>query len=301
MLEIQRHSFKAMASNCEFILGNLSAAEAKPLFLAAQDEVERIEKKYSRYREDSFLSQINNHPRGEPVCCDEETVSLLDKADLLYRASDGLFDVTSGVLRRVWDFKQAKLPNAEALEQVLELIDWRAVQRQGNNVALLKDGMELDFGGFGKEYAADRAAAVLLEAGANSGYVNLAGDFHILGPKPDRQPWSIGIRNPRQTDEVFASIPIDSGALATSGDYERYFEFEGKRYCHILNARSGYPVSYWRSISVLAPTTLMAGGFSTIAMLLEEKGLEFLEQCGFPFIAIDHQGQVMHKSDSRTA
>jgi thiamine biosynthesis lipoprotein len=209
-----------------------------------------------------------------------------------------LFDVTSGILRQVWDFKQAKMPDPDALKQLLDLIDWQTVQRQGCNVALSRDGMELDFGGFGKEYAADRAAAVLLEGGASSGYVNLAGDFHVLGPKPDGQPWSIGIRDPRRTDEIFASIPIENGALATSGDYERYFEIEGKRYCHILNARNGYPVSYWRSVSVLAPMTLMAGGFSTIAMLFEEKGLDFLEQSGFPFIAINQQGQIFQKSAS---
>ena len=269
LLDIQRHSFKAMASQCEVVLGGLTKEQAQPLFLAAQEEVKRIEKKYSRYREDSLLSQINNHSLNEPVCCDEETLSLLDNAGTLYRASDGLFDPTSGVLRKVWDFEKKLLPEPAALSEALALIGWPAVKRDGNKVSLSRSGMELDFGGFGKEYAADCAAKLLIDAGASSGYINLAGDFYVLGPKPGGELWSLGIRDPRQPDKIFASIPVDSGALATSGDYERYFEFDGQRYCHILNPRTGYPVNYWRSVSVLAPKTLLAGGFSSIAMLME--------------------------------
>jgi len=298
MPDIQRHSFRAMASPCEILLGGLTAAQAQPLFLAAQEEVERIEKKYSRYRKDSLLSQINDHSLEEPVCCDEETLSLFDNADVLYHASNGLFDATSGVLRRVWDFDKQVLPDAAALAEVLALVEWPAVKREGNRVSLSRPGMELDFGGFGKEYAADCAAKVLIDAGATSGYVNLAGDFHVLGPKPTGEPWAIGIRDPLQSDKIFASISVDKGALTTSGNYERYFELDGKRYCHILNPLSGYPVNYWRSVSVLAPKALLAGSFSTISMLVEEQGRDFLEDSGFSFIAINHQGKIFQKSDS---
>jgi len=297
-LDIQRHTFRAMACHCEVLLGGLTEAQAQPLFLAAQEEVERIEKKYSRYRKDSLLSQINDHSLDEPVSCDEETLALLDNAEVLFSASNGLFDATSGVLRRVWNFDEPALPDAAALDEVLALIEWPAVRRYGTKVSLSRPGMELDFGGFGKEYAADCAAKVLIDAGANSGYVNLAGDFHVIGPKPAGEPWTIGIRDPLQADKIFASIPVDKGALTTSGNYERYFELDGKRYCHILNPRNGYPVNYWRSVSVLAPKALLAGSFSTIAMLMEEQGRDFLEDSGFPFIAIDHQGQIFQKSAS---
>jgi len=151
--------------------------------------------------------------------------------------------------------------------------------------------MELDFGGFGKEYAADRAASVLLAAGCKHGYVNLAGDFRMLGPKADQSPWMIGIKHPRKLDEVIATIPLTGGALATSGDYERYMEVNGKHYCHILNPHTGMPASYWQSVSVLAPLALVAGSYSTIAMLLEEEGLEFLQRSGLPFLAVDQQGR----------
>jgi thiamine biosynthesis lipoprotein len=294
--DIHKYSFTAMASECEILLGGLAEEEAKVLAQSAQDEVKRIEHKYSRYREDSLLSEINNRSREAPVNCDQETLNLLQKADLLYRTSGGLFDATSGVLRQVWDFKKAELPNPEALEQLLSLIDWSAVVCDGNTVSLSREGMELDFGGFGKEYAADCAAQVLSNGGASSGYVNLAGDFRVVGPKPNGQPWSMGIRDPRDPDKIFASIPVNGGALVTSGDYERYIEIGDKRYCHILNPRTGYPVNYWQSVSVLAPTALMAGSFSTICMLQEEQGREFLERSKFPFLAINHEGQIIQRS-----
>lgn len=309
-----RHEFKAMASHCEVVLAGVSAEEARRLSALAEAEVLRIEHKYSRYRPASLLSVINrscaweraspaiegvqtsSSPTVTAIPCDTETLDLLDKAELLFQHSGGLFDITSGVLRRAWNFQLKQVPEPQALQALLPLINWRAVVREGNTVALPLPGMELDFGGFGKEYAADRAAAVLLEGGVRSGYVNLAGDIHILGPKPDGEPWSIGIRHPRHADRLLASIPISSGALATSGDYERYFEKDGKRYCHILNPRTAYPASYWQSVSVLAPNTLIAGSFSTIAMLMEEKALEFLHTSGLSFLAVDQEGRIHQES-----
>jgi len=307
-----RHEFKAMASHCEVVLAGVSAAESRRLSALAEAEVLRIEHKYSRYRPASLLSVINRSwERASPaiegvqpapslasnaIPCDAETLDLLDKAELLYQHSGGLFDITSGVLRRAWNFQLKQVPEPQALQALLPLINWPAVVREGDTVALPVAGMELDFGGFGKEYAADRAAAVLLEGGARSGYVNLAGDMHILGAKPNGEPWSIGIRHPRHADRLLASIPVSSGALATSGDYERYFVKDGKRYCHILNPRTGYPASYWQSVSVLAPNTLIAGSFSTIAMLMEEKALEFLHTSGLSFLAVDQEGRIHQES-----
>jgi FAD:protein FMN transferase len=309
---IYRHEFKAMASHCEVVLAGVSAEEAHRLSALAEAEVLRIEHKYSRYRPASLLSVINRsweralpatvdaHAAGPlsatAVPCDTETLDLLDKAELLYQHSGGLFDITSGVLRRVWNFKLKQLPEPDALQALLPLINWRAVVREGDTVRLPVAGMELDFGGFGKEYAADRATACLLEAGVSSGYVNLAGDMHILGPKPDGTPWSIGIRHPRHPEQLLASIPVSAGALATSGDYERYFEKDGQRYCHILNPQTGYPACYWQSVSVLAPNTLIAGSFTTIAMLMEEQGLAFLRSSGLSFLAVDQAGKIYQES-----
>jgi FAD:protein FMN transferase len=114
----------------------------------------------------------------------------------------------------------------------------------------------------------------------------------VIGPQPDGRSWQIGIPSPRIKEEMIASLPVQQGGLATSGDSERYFELEGKRYCHVINPKSGYPVTYWQSVSVLAPTASIAGSCSTIAMLLEAEGLQFLEESGFGFLAVDHRGQI---------
>jgi thiamine biosynthesis lipoprotein len=196
------------------------------------------------------------------------------------------------VLRRAWNFYDHRLPASADLDGLRQLIGWRRVEREGQAVRLPEAGMELDFGGFGKEYAADRAGAVLAAKGLRHGYVNLAGDMRMLGPKPDGSPWMIGIQDPRDKTAILATIPVDRGGLATSGDYERFFELDGKRYCHILDPRSGQPVTHWRTVSVVAPLAVVAGNCATIAMLKQADGLAFLEACGMNYLAVDQSGTV---------
>jgi len=154
-------------------------------------------------------------------------------------------------------------------------------------------GMEVDFGGFGKEYAADRAAALLRSAGVSGGYVNLGGDISVLGPRGDGSGWRLGIRHPRRDCALVDTLELGAGALATSGDYERYFEAGGVRYCHVLDPRSGWPVRYWQSVSVVAPTCAAAGAACTVAMLLGEHGLAFIREQSLPLLAIDASGVVI--------
>ena len=291
-LSVHRLPFKAMGSACEVVLAAASLHEAQALAKVAIDEVLRIERKYSRYMPDSVLAQINQQAGLKPVACDAETWSLFQFASHLFEKSNGLFDISSGVLRQAWNFKQAQVPSADQLAQLLPLIGWQHVVLQDQSILLPIKGMEVDLGGFGKEYAADRAAQMLTSKGVTSGYVNLAGDMRFLGPKPNGQPWMIGIQDPRHPDQVIATLPMSQGGLATSGDYERYFELNGQRYCHVLNAQTGWPVQHWRTVSVTAPLAVLAGCTTTMAMLKEEEGLSFLKSTGFDFFAIDHAGDV---------
>jgi thiamine biosynthesis lipoprotein len=153
--------------------------------------------------------------------------------------------------------------------------------------------MEIDFGGIGKEYAADRAGAALVEHGARHGFVNLGGDVRVIGPAPDGTPWRIAVQHPRgAAGEILAHLDVTSGALATSGDYERYFVVEGRRYCHIMDPRTGWPVTAWQSVSVVAPLAVAAGACTTIAMLHDvEAGLEFLQAQGVRYLAVDATGR----------
>lgn len=290
-----RIAFEAMASRCEVLLAAANEGAATALAQVAIDEVRRIEHKYSRYRADSVVGRINAQAGGAAVAVDAETAGLFDFADSLYAASAGRFDITSGVLRRAWNFREAVLPQAAQLEALLPLVDWRRVERDGGTVRLPVAGMELDVGGFGKEYAADRAAAILIERGARHGYVNLGGDLRVIGPMPDGAPWRIGIQDPRDPAATIASIEVASGALATSGDYERYIEVDGQRYCHILHPRTGWPVRGWRSVSVLAPLAIAAGGYATVAMLMEDGAGEFLDGAGLAWLGQSADGAIVSR------
>ena len=199
--------FEAMGSQAnEIRIAAPNGAQAFGLAQLARQEVQRIETKFSRYRPDSIASLINAAAGSAWVECDDETSALIGYGEALHQASEGLFDMTSGVLRRAWDFRSGKLPEPAAINALLPLVNWTALERQGSRVRLGKAGMELDFGGIGKEYAADRAATKLVEAGVTSGFVNLAGDLVVIGPQPDGRPWSIAIPSPR-TERRTGGLP----------------------------------------------------------------------------------------------
>lgn len=290
--------FRAMGGPCSLHLRGTAGPHAELAARKAIAEVRRIEAKFSRYLEDSVVTRINRAAGQRAVEVDEETRQLLMFADQLWRQSDGLFDITSGVLRQAWNFSARALPSPQLLAEVRSRIGWERVQFDGDRVRLVDTGMEIDFGGFGKEYAADRAAVVLREAGVQSALVNLGGDLHALdAPSGDQgSPWSIDIQHPRPPATRplarIAHVPLRQGGLATSGDYERFIEVDGRRYCHILNPLTGWPVGAHQSISVLAPNATAAGALTTIAMLKEEGAIDWLESQGASYLAVDHDGQV---------
>lgn len=292
--------FRAMGSPCRLHLAGVALPRAQALAELALAEVQRIEQAWSRYQDDSVVSRINRAAgTGKVVAVDAETAHLLDFADQLWRASEGRFDITSGVLRRAWNFRQASVPDAARLAQVCSLIGWADVAWNGEFISLPRTGMEIDFGGLGKEYAVDRVATLLIEAGQRSGVVNLGGDLRVLGPRPDGQPWQMAVAHPRQPGENLVSWPLLEGALATSGDYERCIDVAGRRYAHILDPRTGWPVSDWQSISVFAPACLAAGALCTVAMLSGPAAPDFLREQGVDFVACDAHGHLFTSEDTR--
>jgi thiamine biosynthesis lipoprotein len=290
------YEFFAMGTPCRIAIEDTPEDVAERAARAAIAEIRRIEAKYSRYQGDSVVSRINAAAGGaRAVEVDDETADLLDFAARLHAFSDGLFDPTTGVLRKVWDFRAARVPEPEEVEAALACVGWQRVEWLRPHIRLEVPGMELDFGGFGKEYAVDRAASTLADAGAASALVNLGGDLRVVGRRASGQGWLLGIADPRRVGAVFASMTLHEGALATSGDYERYFEHAGRRYCHVLDPRSGWPAQGWRSVSVSAPACLAAGAISTIAMLKGEHALGFLRGEAVDFLAVDSEGATFHE------
>lgn len=289
-----RRTFRAMAAEHTVELAAADPAQAHAAAQAAIDDVLRIEAKFSRYRDDSVVTAINRSAGAAAVTIDAETAALLRYADQCHALSGGAFDITSGVLRRAWDFRRTppSLPDPATLAAAVALVGWDEVEWSERSIRLPRPGMEIDFGGIGKEYAADRMAAICLDRGLRHGLVNLGGDVRALGPQPDGSPWRVGIRHPRVPGAVIGGFDLAEGALATSGDYERFIEVDGKRYCHILDPRTGMPVVHWQSVSVAAPLCVAAGSCATIAMLLGAGAAPFLAAQGVRWLGVSADGAL---------
>ena len=292
-LNYYHYDFKAMGSPCSIQLYANNSEIGDQVAKIAINDVYRLEARYSRYRKDSFLSEINyTAAQGGSIVVDDETAGLLDYAATCYQQSDGLFDITSGILRRIWNFKSGSIPTHEAIESVLEKIGWHQLDWRRPILTFAVSGMEIDFGGVVKEYAVDRAASLCRNAGILHGIVNLGGDIRIIGPHEDGNPWQIAIRHPRQPHSILTSLSLYSGALASSGDYERCIMLNGMRYGHILNPKTGWPTSYMTAVSVIGEFCLVAGSASTISMLKDKQGPDWLNELGLPHIWMNVYGEV---------
>lgn len=272
-----RITYPAMASTCELLVDTEDTGLALRLGELARTQTQRIEHKFSRYRDDNIVARINS-ANGCTVDVDSETASLLDFAQTLWELSEGRFDITSGVLREIWRFDGSdNIPTQDEVNALLDRIGWDKVQWDAPQLSL-KAGMEIDLGGIGKEYAVDKVSDLLQQQWGGSVLVNFGGDLRSSGPRSDGRGWQVGIEkitdNTRQT-----FIELNEGGLATSGDQKRFLEKDGQRYCHILDPRTGWPVSNApHSITTLAPTCLQAGMLSSLAMLMGKDAEAFLDE-----------------------
>jgi thiamine biosynthesis lipoprotein len=283
-----RADFLAMASPCQLLIQGVEQPIAEQLARLACAEVQRIEAKYSRYRDTNLMATLNKSA-GVVVSIDYETWALLAFADQAYRLSDGLFDVTSGILGRVWHFDgSARLPEQSSIDALLPLINWPAVHcwqaSDGGQFFQMPAGMALDFGGFAKEYAADRALAAMASSGLpglGPLLVNLGGDMATNGVLFPEHQWHVGVEpgilagNGGQMAAFL--LTLSSGGLATSGDARKFLKKDDRVYGHILNPKTGWPVAGGpRSVSICANTCLESGLLSTLALLQGQEAETFL-------------------------
>jgi thiamine biosynthesis lipoprotein len=270
-------SFAAMASPCEILVDGASARTARRLLEIASREAWRIEAKFSRYRDDGVVHRIN-HALGRPVEVDDETARLLDFAAECHALSGGRFDVTSGVLRRAWRFDGSdRVPSPAQVEACLPYVGWEKA-RWSRPVIVLPEGMEIDLGGIGKEYAADRTLDLLRRETSAAVLVNFGGDLTVSGPRRRGRPWLVGVESvERDATDAARRIELSRGALATSGDANRFLLKDGVRYSHVLDPKTGWPVQGApRSVTVLAGNCTEAGLLATLALLQGERAETFL-------------------------
>ena len=269
--------FRAMASPCEVLIETTSRKQARELGKIARDEAQRIERKFSRYLEGNIVHTIN-HSDGKPVEVDHETARLLDFADQCFQLSDGLFDITSGVLRQVWQFDGSdNIPLACDVQRILPFIGWGRVSWQAPRL-IVPEGMQLDFGGIGKEYAVDRVVSLLREVSDLPFLVNFGGDLHASKAPSAQTAWSVGIEAMRKTGTAVKTIELQRGALTTSGDAMRFLKKDGIRYGHVLHPKTGWPViDAPASVTVAGNSCTESGILSTLALLHGADAESFLE------------------------
>jgi thiamine biosynthesis lipoprotein len=273
-------TFLAMATPCEVRVETVNAALAQRVVNAVEADARRIEEKFSRYRTDSVVGRINT-AGGATVAVDPETCHLLNFAAQCFELSGGLFDVTSGVLRRAWQFDGSdRVPEQAQIGPLRKLVGWEKTSWRPPYFTL-PAGMEIDLGGLAKEYAVDRALAAARAVTPMPVLVNFGGDLAVSGPRADGQRWNVAIASVESDNTMAGMLELAKGALATSGDARRFLLKNGVRYGHILNPRTGWPVKNTpRSVTVAAPSCVEAGMVATLAMLQGRRAEAFLKREG---------------------
>lgn len=287
-MDLKSFYFSAMGSPCEVHAYASSASLAGQVAREVEEEVKRLERRYSRYRADSVVTAINSVASvGGELTVDEETAGLLDYAFACHRKSSGLFDITSGLFRQVWNFSGASIPYPHDIDRLLPFVGMDKLLWDPPLLGFEVSGMEIDLGGIVKEYAADCAKEICSDFDIGHALIDLGGDIRVVGPHPGGSPWRIGIRNPRDPDVALKTIDLTKGALASSGDYERFLEVDGKRYCHLINPQTGWPVQGLAGVSVVAESCLVAGSIASIAMLKQFDGIDWLAGLGVDCLWMD--------------
>jgi len=301
------HTGFTLGTYCRIVVS--SKKGSKTLSEIIFNELDRIYKKFDPNNPNSVIGKINTST--DWVDLDEETFVLLDAALKFSQITDGAFDPTLGDLIRLWGFDRisektpTKIPSSKEIEEILRHCGVDKVELDSRMRRIrLKDGATLDLGGIAKGYALDRAYQIAKEVDSNcTGFVEAGGDIRILGPKFGSRPWVIGVRDPRKADSAITYIYLKEGAVATSGDYERYFTVNGVRYHHIFDPRTGYPAVGAQSVTVVARDATTADVLSTAGFVMapdwEYVVLEY-PRLGGSVLLIDQEGKL-HKSISFSA
>lgn len=271
-------------------------ASARELIERVLDEYRRIDSAMSTYRADSEISRVNAGAAERAVPIGAELLDLIGISLDISAASGGAFDISYESVGYLYDFRAGRHPDAEAIAVVLDAIDYRQIliDRAAQTIRFGKAGMRINLGGIAKGYAVERGASILRAAGIESALLNAGGDTRVVGDRRG-EPWIVGIRHPRAEGEFATRLPLVDEAISTSGDYERYFEEDGRRYHHIINPSTGEPTSTVLSATVIGPDATITDGLSTTVFVLgAEAGVALIESRypGYEAIVVDPAGHL---------
>ncbi|MEJ5996154.1 FAD:protein FMN transferase [Pedobacter sp. Du54] len=279
---LRKRSTTLMGSRFDITIVAADSASAEANIDLVIAEVSRIENLISDWRSTTQIGQVNSNAGIKPVKVDSEVFALTERAIHLSEITDGFFDISFAAMDRIWKFdgSMTEMPSPEAIKKSVEKVGYKnIVLDKANSTIFLKfKGMKIGFGALGEGYAADRCKELMLKKGIEAGIVNGSGDMNTWGKQPDGSAWNIGITDPKNPTALLAVVPLAHGAVVTSGSYEKFVVFNGKRYAHIINPKTGYPATGLSSVTIFGPSAEMANGLSTSIMVLGKKaGLKLLK------------------------
>lgn len=277
-------AFYVMGTVIEFKLYCRNKEFCNEAIFEAYSEVKRLDDMLSNYKSDSNLAQVNSYAGKGRIKVPSEFIELTERAVYFSNLTDGAFDITVGELVDLWRNSQQKddMPDEKVIKRtVSECVGSKKISLypREKEIELKSSCLSIDFGGIGKGYAVDRALKILRDKGIENGLINFSGNIYAIGSPPGEEGWRIAIKHPRMKDEALTFIEVRDMAVSTSGDYERYFEIGGKRFSHIIDPRTGYPVEYVPSVTVIAENATDADALSTaVSVMGKEKSVETLEK-----------------------
>lgn len=244
-------------------------------------EIGRIENVISEWRPNTLVSEINRNAGLRPIKVTKELFDLTRHAIYFSKMTNGAFDISIAALDKIWQFdgSMTEMPTPDAVKKCVEKVSWQNIVLDSTDttIYLRLPGMKIGFGSIGKGYAADKGRTLLQSLGVKAGIVNASGDMSAWGRQPNGKEWNIGLTNPFKPEKLLTTIPLDNGSVTTSGSYEKFVVFNGKRYSHIINPSTGYPATGLISVTVKGPKAETANGLSTSIMVLgKNAGLELM-------------------------
>jgi len=295
---VHKRKLAMLGSPFEITVVAKDTIQANEYIDLAVNEVKRIENLISDWIPTTQISEVNRNAGLKPVKVDAEVFELVTRANKISKLTNGAFDISYASMDKIWKFdgSMKAMPTPEAIKKSVEKIGYQNIilNEVDNSIFLKLDGMKLGLGGIGQGYIADKVKAVLQSKGCVSGIVNVSGDINTWGKQIDGKLWTVGIINPMNKNKVFATFPLEDSAVETSGSYEKFVIFNGIRYSHIIDPRTGYPATGIVSVSVFAKQTEIADALATgIFVLGVDVGLDLVNQLkGIECIIVDDKGKI---------
>ena len=296
---LRKRAVKLMGSRFDITIVAQDSLLAEQNIDSVIAEVTRIENLISDWRPYTQISRVNQNAGIAPVQVDAEVFALTERALHFSQLTNGAFDISFAAMDRIWKFdgSMTAMPSPEAIKQSVRNVGYQNIilDKTNSTIFLRYKGMKIGFGALGEGYAADRCRQMMLARGIKSGIVNGSGDMSTWGKQPNGDDWTIGITNPLHRDTLFAVVPLKQAAIVTSGSYEKFVVFNGKRYAHIINPKTGYPATGVSSVTVFGPSAETANGFSTSLMVLgKDAGLKLIQKYpDYQYILITDAGQII--------